>query len=216
MRDFFGALRADIAATKGDAYSDGSSVLIADIAELVTCDGPGETAESALGIIGDAALIHQHGEVVWLGPATEAPAADRAVSLRGRTMVPGFVDSHTHLIFAGDRSAEFAARMTGVPYDGGGIATTVAATRAASDDDLRAGLRRLAAEFRASGITTFEAKSGYGLTTADESRALRIAAETTAETTYLGAHARSRACAGSGSRPRGWSRCCSRGRRSGR
>lgn len=188
MRDFFGALRADIAATKGDAYSDGSSVLIADIAELVTCDGPGETAESALGIIGDAALIHQHGEVVWLGPATEAPAADRAVSLRGRTMVPGFVDSHTHLIFAGDRSAEFAARMTGVPYDGGGIATTVAATRAATDEQLRDLLHARLAELRRQGTTTVEIKSGYGLDVAAESRLLGLAREVTDEVTYLGGH----------------------------
>ena len=91
-------------------------------------------------------------------------------------------------MFAGDRSAEFAARMAGEPYDGGGIASTVAATRAASDDDLRALLAARVAEMRAQGTTTVEIKSGYGLTVADEVRALRLAGEVTPETTFLGAH----------------------------
>jgi imidazolonepropionase len=98
------------------------------------------------------------------------------------------VDSHAHLVFAGERSAEFAARMAGRPYQAGGILTTVAATRAASDTALRANLRRLAAEMLRQGTTTFECKSGYGLTVADEARALALAAEVTAEVTYLGAH----------------------------
>jgi imidazolonepropionase len=102
--------------------------------------------------------------------------------------VPGFVDSHAHLVFAGDRAAEFAARMSGEPYTGGGIATTVRATRAATDEELRERLRRLVAEMRAQGTTTVEVKSGYGLTVEDEARALRLAGEVTSETTYLGAH----------------------------
>ena len=103
-------------------------------------------------------------------------------------MIPGFVDCHAHLVFAGDRAAEFAARMAGDPYDGGGIGTTVAATRAATDEALRRRLRDLVAEMRRQGTTTVEIKSGYGLTVDDEARALRLAAEVTAETTFLGAH----------------------------
>ena len=103
-------------------------------------------------------------------------------------MLPGFVDSHAHLVFAGERSAEFAARMAGRGYAAGGIRSTVAATRAATDADLRAGLRRLAGEMLAQGTTTFECKSGYGLTVEDEARSVALAAETTDEVTYLGAH----------------------------
>ncbi len=103
-------------------------------------------------------------------------------------MVPGFVDSHAHLVFAGDRAAEFEARMSGARYDGGGIGTTVAATRAASDDELRDRLVGLLAEMRRQGTTTVEVKSGYGLTVEDEARCLRLAAEVTPETTFLGAH----------------------------
>ena len=110
--------------------------------------------------------------------------------------MPGFVDTHAHLVFAGDRSAEFAARMAGERYDGGGIAGTVAATRAASDDALRAALAARVAEMRAQGTTTVEIKSGYGLTVADEERALRLAAEVTPETTFLGAHVVPRAPTG--------------------
>jgi len=103
-------------------------------------------------------------------------------------VIPGFVDSHEHLVFAGDRAAEFAARMSGAAYDGGGIATTVSATRAASERELSDNVDRLVGELLRSGVTTFETKSGYGLTVADEVRALDIAGRTTAETTFLGAH----------------------------
>ena len=126
--------------------------------------------------------------MAWTGPAAQAPAADSVVDAGGRAVLPGFVDSHAHLVFAGERSAEFAARMAGRPYQAGGILTTVAATRAASDDVLRANLRRLVAEMLGQGTTTFECKSGYGLTVADEARGLALAAEITAEVTFLGAH----------------------------
>ncbi len=106
----------------------------------------------------------------------------------GRAVLPGFVDSHAHLVFAGERSAEFAARMAGLPLRAGGIRSTVAATRAATDAELRAGLHRLAGEMLGQGTTTFECKSGYGLTVADESRSVALAAEITDEVTYLGAH----------------------------
>ena len=103
-------------------------------------------------------------------------------------MLPGFVDSHSHLVFAGDRADEFAARMAGEPYSAGGIRTTVEATRAASDAELLAGARRLQDEAARSGTTTLEIKSGYGLTPVDEARCLQVAGELTAETTFLGAH----------------------------
>jgi len=157
------------------------STLITGIGELVT-NTDGWTA------LTDAALVIQDGTVAWTGPASQAPAADSVVDARGRAVLPGFVDSHAHLVFAGERSAEFAARMAGRPYQAGGILTTVAATRAASDAALRANLRRLAAEMLAQGTTTFECKSGYGLTVPDEARSLALAAEVTGEVTYLGAH----------------------------
>jgi imidazolonepropionase len=162
------------------------ATLITGIGELVTND-PGIDG-SALGVVLDAALVADADRIVWVGAGDRAPAADTRVDLGGRAVVPGFVDSHTHLVFAGDRGAEFAARMAGQPYDGGGIASTVEATRAASDDELRRLLRNRLAELRAQGTTTVEIKSGYGLRVADEVRALRIARESTDETTYLGAH----------------------------
>ena len=162
-----------------------TSTLITNIAELATCDG---TGADRLGLRHQAALVAEAGRIAWVGAAADAPAADRQIDVEGRAVLPGFVDSHSHLVFAGDRSAEFAARMTGQPYDGGGIATSVTATRAASDDELRDLLRQRIAEMRRQGTTTVEIKSGYGLTVEDEARALRLAQEFTAETTFLGAH----------------------------
>ncbi|GAA3703851.1 imidazolonepropionase [Microlunatus aurantiacus] len=162
-----------------------TATVITGIAELVTCD---DSTDDRLGIRTDAAVVVQDGRVAWIGPDAQAPSADRRIDVDGRALVPGFVDSHSHLVFAGDRSAEFAARMTGQPYDGGGIAETVSATRAASDEQLRALIAHRVAEMRAQGTTTVEIKSGYGLSVADEVRALRLAAEVTTETTFLGAH----------------------------
>jgi imidazolonepropionase len=168
------------------------SVLLAGIAELVTNDPEREAGPHAgdrlLGIVRDAALVVSDGVVEWVGPEAEAPVADMRRDLGGRAVIPGFVDSHTHLVFAGDRSAEFAARMTGTPYDGGGIKVSVAATREASDDELRALVAGRVAEMRSQGTTTVEIKSGYGLTLHDELRSLRIARELTPHTTFLGAH----------------------------
>jgi imidazolonepropionase len=167
------------------------STLITGIGELVTNDsalGDG----SPLGILRDAAIVLEGATVAWVGSASEAAgdrgATDERVSLGGAAVVPGFVDSHTHLVFAGERSAEFSARMAGEAYTGGGIATTVAATRSASDDELRAHTATLADELLSLGTTTVEIKSGYGLNVADEARILRVAREFTAETTFLGAH----------------------------
>ena len=162
-----------------------TSILYTAIGELTTND---PERDGLLGLLTDAAVVVQDGHVAWVGRGQSAPDADHEVSLRGRAVVPGFVDSHSHAIFAGERSAEFEARMAGVPYTGGGIATTVAATRAASDEDLRARLRGLVREMRSQGTTTVEVKSGYGLTVDHEARLLRIAREVTAETTFLGAH----------------------------
>lgn len=164
----------------------GRSLLVTGIGELVTND-PG-LGDGPLGMVQDAALVVADGRIAWVGPAASAPDADARLDAEGRAVLPGFVDSHSHLVFAGDRAAEFAARMAGEPYTGGGIATTVAATRAASDDALRAGTGRLVAEALRQGTTTIEIKSGYGLSPADEARSLRVAAAFTAETTYLGAH----------------------------
>ncbi|WP_433130060.1 imidazolonepropionase [Micromonospora sp. CA-240977] len=160
------------------------SLLVDNIGELVT-NGPGQ---GPLGIRRDAAVLVEEGRVAWVGSSATAPAADRRVDAGGAAVLPGFVDSHAHLVFAGDRAAEFAARMAGEPYTGGGIRTTVGATRAATDDELRATVRRLRGEALRQGTTTMEIKSGYGLTVADEARSLRIASEVTEDTTFLGAH----------------------------
>ena len=174
-----------------------SSLLINRIGELVTnadgADGADRADRADAGpgrfaLVNDAALVIEGDRVAWTGPSADAPAADAMFDAAGRAVLPGFVDSHAHLVFAGERSAEFAARMAGRGYAAGGIRSTVAATRAASDADLRARLRRLAAEMLAQGTTTFECKSGYGLTVEDEARSVALAAETTDEVTYLGAH----------------------------
>ena len=164
------------------------SVLFRRIGELVTND-PG-AGSGSLGIIHDAALLVGTGRVVWAGPDAAAPegAGDQMVDVAGRAVVPGFVDSHTHLVFAGERAGEFAARMAGRPYGAGGIAATVAATRAATDRALAGTLVRLRDEAARAGTTTFECKSGYGLDVEHEARLLRIARSATEETTFLGAH----------------------------
>jgi imidazolonepropionase len=162
-----------------------TSVLFGDIGELVTCAV--RQTEGAQ-VQHDAALLVEDGKVAWTGPRSAAPAADSYVDLGGRAVLPGFVDSHAHLLFAGDRAEEFAARMAGEPYAAGGIRTTVAATRAATDEQLTANLARLLAEMARQGSTTVEVKSGYGLTVHDEARALAIARAFTKETTFLGAH----------------------------
>jgi imidazolonepropionase len=159
------------------------SLLVDNIGELVTHD-------PELGVIHDAALVIGDGVVQWAGPraATPEAAAGERFDAAGCAVIPGFVDSHGHLVFAGDRSQEFAARMAGRPYTAGGIRTTVEATRAATDDELDATVARLVREARRSGTTTIECKSGYGLTVEDERRSLEIAKAHTPETTFLGAH----------------------------
>ncbi|MFF9017938.1 imidazolonepropionase [Streptomyces sp. NPDC014870] len=160
---------------------------IVNIASLVTND-PSLGDGTPLGLIQDAAVVIEGDQVVWVGETSKAPATDNRVDADGRAVIPGFVDSHSHLVFAGDRTAEFNARMSGQPYKAGGIRTTVAATRAASDEELSSNVARFMAEALRQGTTTFETKSGYGLTVEDEARALRIASTHTDEVTYLGAH----------------------------
>ena len=158
-----------------------TSLLVTNIAELTTWD-------TQHPVLTDAAFIVDGGTIAWVGRSHQAPAADAVDDVGGAAVIPGFVDSHSHLVFAGDRSAEFAARMAGEPYRAGGIRTTVTATRAAPDEQLEATIMRLSGEMRRQGTTTVEIKSGYGLTVADETRALALARQFTPETTFLGAH----------------------------
>jgi imidazolonepropionase len=157
------------------------TTVVDNIGLLVTHDG--ERPERA-----NAALVIENGVVAWVGDTSDAPAADTRVDAGGRCVIPGFVDSHSHLVFAGDRADEFEARMAGRRYEAGGIRRTVRLTRQASDEQLLANARRLLAEARAQGTTTMEIKSGYGLTVADEERSVRLAATLTPEITFLGAH----------------------------
>ncbi|MER5500028.1 MULTISPECIES: imidazolonepropionase [unclassified Streptomyces] len=164
-----------------------TTTAITNIASLVTND-PSLRADSPLGPVRDATVVIEDDRIVWVGESGGAPATDDVVDAGGRAAIPGFVDSHSHLVFAGDRTEEFNARMSGRAYSAGGIRTTVAATRAATDDELSANVARYLAEALRQGTTTIETKSGYGLTVEDEARALRIAARHTEEVTYLGAH----------------------------
>ncbi|GAB3017383.1 imidazolonepropionase [Nocardioides flavus (ex Wang et al. 2016)] len=165
-----------------------STTVITGIGELVTNDPARAERGGLLGLVADAAVVVEGRRIAWVGPAADAPAADVQVDAGGRAVVPGFVDSHSHLVFAGDRSTEFEARMTGRPYTAGGIRTTVAATRAATDEQLTSHVARLVSEMRAQGTTSVEIKSGYGLSVHDEARSLAVAAQFTDETTFLGAH----------------------------
>ena len=162
-----------------------TTTLITNIGELVTNDSE---ADDLLGLVEDAALVVDGTTIAWAGRAADAPAADVQVDAGGRAVIPGFVDSHSHLVFAGDRAAEFAARMAGESYAAGGIRTTVAATRAATDEQLTSHVARLVGEMRRQGTTTVEIKSGYGLSVHDEARSLAVARLFTPETTFLGAH----------------------------
>ncbi|MCE1177728.1 MAG: imidazolonepropionase [Micrococcales bacterium] len=167
----------------GAAGGGGASELITGIGELRTCD-PLEEGR----VLRDAAVVIEGGRIAWLGAAASAPDADTCTDLGGRAVLPGWVDSHSHLVFAGDRSAEFEARMAGQAYVAGGISVTMDATRAASDEELRSLVRQRVDEAVAGGTTYLETKTGYGLDVDQEARAARIAAESVDEVTYLGAH----------------------------
>jgi imidazolonepropionase len=163
------------------------TLVVTNISELTTND-PTLGDESRVGRLFNAAIVVDEDEVLWVGPSDEAPDADDALDAEGRAVVPGFVDSHTHLVFAGERSDEFEARMAGVHYDGGGITRTVEATRAASDEELVSGARKRVRELLLGGVTTMEIKSGYELTVEGEERELDVARHFSDEVTWLGAH----------------------------
>jgi imidazolonepropionase len=165
-----------------------SRTLISNISLLVTNDP--SLDGTPLGVINDAALLIENGKVSWVGSNSQAPHKDveSVIDAEDRCVVPGFVDSHNHLVFAGDRSAEFQARMKGEKYSAGGIHYTVEQTRLASKENLTRNVKSLVSEALHSGTTTLEIKSGYGLTVAHEKRSIEIAAEFTKETTFLGAH----------------------------
>lgn len=164
------------------------ALLVEGIGQLVSNDPT--LGEGPLGLIRDAAVVVEGDAVAWVGPRAElrGNAADERWDAGGRAVLPGFVESHSHLVFAGERAEEFAARMTGRPYDAGGIRTTVAATRAASDSELSANVGRLVREYLAAGTTTVEVKSGYGQSVRDEARSLLVAGWHTVEATLLAAH----------------------------
>ena len=162
-----------------------SSLAIDNIGLLVTNEP--ELGEGPLGLLRDRALLIEDGHVVAI--EAKGAIADERLDARGRCVIPGFVDSHTHLVFAGDRSEEFAARMAGAPYEAGGIRVTTEATRAASALELEQLARARRAEELAAGITEVEIKSGYGLDVESEQRLCEVAARLTDEVTFLGAHA---------------------------
>ena len=158
-----------------------TALLVTNIGTLVTWDADQP-------VHNNAAIVLDAGRVAWVGSAAVTPVTDERIDAAGGTVVPGFVDSHTHLVFGGDRAEEFEARLAGKPYAAGGIRTTVRATRDLPTPQLRVRATRLAAEALRSGTTTLEIKSGYGLTVADELRCLEVAATLTAHRTFLGAH----------------------------
>lgn len=160
------------------------TLVVDNIGELVTNDP--SLGDGPLGVARDASVVIDHGRVVAVGPA--GAVADTALDVRGRCVLPGFVDSHTHLVFAGDRSEEFTSRMSGTPYDGGGIKVTTDATRAAGAAALRDGAARRLREVHRAGTTTVEIKTGYGLSVDSEAELAEIASELTTESTFLGAH----------------------------
>ncbi len=164
-----------------------SSLAITNIGELLTND-PTVGDGSPVGRLTDAAIVLEEGRVAWVGPASQVPAADSQLDANGAAVLPGFVDSHTHSVFAGERSDEFEARMAGQRYDGGGIRRTVAATRAASDAALREATAARVHALQSGGVTTFESKTGYDLTLEGEARLLAVTEGFTGETTFLGAH----------------------------
>ncbi|MDR2379461.1 MAG: imidazolonepropionase [Bifidobacteriaceae bacterium] len=158
-----------------------SSFAITGVGELTTEDVEGR-------VLRDAAVVVEGERVVWIGPSARAPAADRSFDAAGRALLPGWVDSHSHIVFDGDRADEFEARMAGRPYQAGGIAATVAATRAASDKRLEALAAKRAREAALQGTTWLETKTGYGLSVEHEARCARVAARVADDVTFLGAH----------------------------
>ncbi|MGV3149319.1 imidazolonepropionase [Rothia sp. 11254D007CT] len=163
-----------------------TSRLFTNIGSLVTNDPTLD--RGPLGVLENAAFVVEQGRITWVGTASQAPASDRCLDLGGRAVLPGFVESHSHLVFAGDRSHEFAARMEGKPYEAGGIRTTIEATRAASAAELELNTRSLMQEYARAGATTIEVKTGYGQSAESELKSVQVAAACTDEVTLLAAH----------------------------
>lgn len=161
-----------------------ASLVIDNIGSLITNEP--NLGYGPLGIMEDASVVIVDDTVEHVGPA--GAVGDRRIDAEGACVLPGFVDSHTHLVFAGDRSEEFTARMAGHPYDGGGIRVTTDATRRTPTDVLDRLVRLRLEEARRAGTTTIEIKSGYGLNVVDEARSVEIAHAHTTESTFLGAH----------------------------
>ncbi|WP_405475266.1 imidazolonepropionase [Paenarthrobacter ilicis] len=161
--------------------NNAGSTLITNIGELMTQDLEHR-------VINDAAIVIDGERIAWIGSSQDAPAADDRVDAGGRAVLPGWVDSHSHLVFAGDRTAEFEARMAGQSYSAGGIAVTMGATRSTGDQELATLVQERVAEAVQQGTTYLETKTGYGLDVDNEARSARIAASAVDEVTYLGAH----------------------------
>jgi len=188
-----------------------TSTVFTGISELWTLDPalddparPGATTDEQ--VRRDAALVIEDGRIAWTGPAGQAPSADESVDLGRRAVLPGWVDSHSHLVFDGDRAAEFEARMAGQSYSAGGIGVTTDATRAASNEHLHSLVRGRIAEAVAGGTTTLETKTGYGLTLQHELQAAELLSALIAdgeldEATFLGAHLVPREYDGKDGRP---------------
>ena len=162
-----------------------SSTAFTNIATLVTNDST--LGEGALGVLHGATVVVEDNRIVFVGTGAQS-GVNNEIDCSGKTLLPGFVDSHTHLIFAGDRAQEFSSRSKGEKYTAGGITTTVEATRKATDGELHKNAQRLLNESLSFGTTTVEIKSGYGLNESDEARSIEIASQFTAETTLLAAH----------------------------
>ncbi|MFJ7723391.1 imidazolonepropionase, partial [Rhodococcus erythropolis] len=162
------------------------TTVLTNIGTLVTNDPT--LGEGKLGVRHDAAIVFDDGVVAWVGDSADAPAADIGQDIGGRALLPGFVESHSHLVFGGERAEEFAARMAGEKYAAGGIRNTIEATRSATDEQLQANVRRLLDESLRSGSTTVECKTGYGQNTESELRSALIAGQFTDEVTLLAAH----------------------------
>ncbi len=161
-----------------------TSLLVRNIGQLVLND----PVFANLNEISGAAMVIEGETIAWVGPNASAPSCDEVLDVAGACVIPGFVDSHSHLVFAGERSLEFSSRMTGEKYSAGGIKTTVAKTREATKEQLSLSAKNLLREMHSTGTTTVEIKSGYGLNVETEKRTLEVASELTQETTFLGAH----------------------------
>ena len=162
-----------------------TALVIDNIGELVT--GDPSCGEGPLGILRNVALVLADGVVVAIEPAGSAMADDR-IDADHACVMPAFVDSHTHMVFAGDRANEFVARMAGQPYEAGGIRVTTNATRSSTTNELRVLTNKRRDEARRHGIGHLEMKSGYGLDVVNEERCCALAAELTEDVTFLGAH----------------------------